>query len=132
MSLIVIYQKLWPIYSMVYTIHFMRNIFASHLFWKSKRAQAKKKITLKVYCKSQFTIEFCCCFLFSFHSDNFHCANRFLLSFDERKKINFLKLVAKIIRNTWNFVKNGYFQVNLKYVFDTLLFKASVSFFVLS
>lgn len=116
--LLIVISKLWPIYSMLFTIHFMRNIFASHYCyfesWKKERARKEKKITLKVCCKLQVTsFDWIVCALFSLSFTI--VIIDFFYHLMEWKKINFLKLVAKTAqKKTWNFVKYG-FQVNLKY-----------------
>lgn len=123
--LLIVISKLWPIYSMLFTIHFMRNIFASHYCyfesWKKERAKEKKRKShwkCVASCKSQVSIELCAPF-FLFHFVRTQQFTIVIIDFFyhlmEWKKINFLKLVAKTAqKKTWNFVKYG-FQVNLKY-----------------
>lgn len=103
--LLIVISKLWPIYSMLFTIHFMRNIFASHYCyfesWKKERAKEKKRKShwkRVATCKSQVLIELCAPF-FLFHSVRTQQFTIVIIDFFyhlmEWKKINFLKLVAK-------------------------------------
>lgn len=108
---------------------------------EQKRKEKKRKSHWKCVasCKSQFSIELCALFSLSLplRSDTTQFTIviiDFFYHSMKRKKINFLKLVAKPTqKKTWNFVKYGIsseFKVHALDVY-TLLFAANVEFLFL-